>query len=123
MNLLDLIDYAIYIFHVCVYKYKKPIILFCLLDRIKKISLEILAEYRDKFDTDFADNKVALGKISIVRSKELRNKLAGYITRMIRREKEQLEFKRKQESEQESMNQVEEVPTSESKNADKPADN
>ncbi|WOV93140.1 MAG: hypothetical protein R1F52_00420 [Candidatus Nitrosoabyssus spongiisocia] len=92
------------------------------MDRIKKISLEVLAEHKDKFGTDFADNKIALGEISIVRSKELRNKLAGYITRMIRREKEQLEFKQKQESEQESMNQVEEVSTSEFKNADKPAD-
>ena len=105
------------------YKFKIPIIIYHLLDRIKKISLEVLAEYKDKFGTDFAKNKVALEKISIVRSKELRNKLAGYITRTIRREKEQLEFKRKQESEHESMNQVEKVSTGESKNSDKSVDN
>jgi len=36
--------------------------------------------------TDFADNKKTLNEISIVRSKGLRNEIAGFITKIIKRE-------------------------------------
>ena len=64
------------------------------MDRIKKISFEILEDNKAKFGTDFVENKKILNEISIVRSKGLKNQLAGFITRFIKREirekKEQL---------------------------------
>ena len=56
------------------------------MDRIKRLSMEILEDYKDKFGTDFVENKKILEDISIVRSKELKNELAGFITKFIKRE-------------------------------------
>jgi len=62
-------------------------------DRIKKISMEIIKTNREKFGTDFRENKKILDDISIVRSKGLKNELAGFITRFIKREIRQNEEK------------------------------
>ena len=51
------------------------------MDRIKRISFEVLDEHKSKVGEDFVENKKALNQISIVRSKGLKNKVAGYITR------------------------------------------
>ena len=51
------------------------------MDRIKRISFEVLDAHKSKFGEDFVENKKALNQISIVRSKGLKNKIAGYITR------------------------------------------
>lgn len=48
--------------------------------------MEVLALHKAKFGTDFAQNKMILNEISIVRSKGLKNELAGYITTYIKRE-------------------------------------
>jgi small subunit ribosomal protein S17e len=56
------------------------------MDRIKRISTEILERYPESFGTDFDQNKVTLKKIAIVRSKLLRNRIAGFITANLRRE-------------------------------------
>ncbi len=56
------------------------------MDRIKRISYEVLDEHKSMFGVDFADNKKALDQISIVRSKSLKNKISGYITRFIKKE-------------------------------------
>ena len=42
-------------------------------------------EYSERFGTDFSTNKQSLNEISIVRSKGLKNKIAGYITKMLQR--------------------------------------
>jgi len=55
-------------------------------DRIKRISIELLETNREKFGTDFRENKKIIEDISIVRSKGLKNELAGFITRFIKRE-------------------------------------
>jgi len=62
-------------------------------DRIKKISLEVLKDHKDKFGIDFRENKKILDQISIVRSKGLKNEIAGYITKLIKREQRDLEEK------------------------------
>jgi small subunit ribosomal protein S17e len=54
-------------------------------DRIKRISNEVMNEYSDRFGTDFSTNKQSLNEISIVRSKGLKNKIAGYITKILQR--------------------------------------
>ena len=46
----------------------------------------VLDEFADKFGEDFADNKKALDQVSIVRSKGLKNEIAGYITKFIKKE-------------------------------------
>ena len=55
------------------------------MDRIKRLSTEILNEYQDKFGTDFSSNKQVLNEVSIIRSKGLKNKIAGYITKILHR--------------------------------------
>ena len=56
------------------------------MDRIKRISYEVLEEHKSKFGEDFADNKKVLDEIAIIRSKSLKNKITGYITRFIKKE-------------------------------------
>ena len=55
------------------------------MDRIKRFSTEILNEYEDKLGTDFSNNKQFLNEVSIIRSKALKNKIAGYITKILKR--------------------------------------
>jgi small subunit ribosomal protein S17e len=55
-------------------------------DRIKRLSYEVLDGHKSKFGEDFVDNKKALNEISIIRSKGLKNKIAGYITKFIKKE-------------------------------------
>ena len=56
------------------------------MDRIKRLSYEVLDEHQSKFGEDFADNKKALDQISIIRSKGLKNEIAGYITKYIKKQ-------------------------------------
>ena len=56
------------------------------MDRIKRISKELMNEYSERFGTDFSTNKQSLNEISIVRSKGLKNKIAGYITKILQRQ-------------------------------------
>jgi small subunit ribosomal protein S17e len=55
-------------------------------DRIKRLSYEVLDGHKSKFGEDFADNKKTLDQISIIRSKGLKNEVAGYITKFIKKE-------------------------------------
>ena len=63
------------------------------MDRIKRLSFEVLDEHKSKFGEDFAENKVALNQVSIIRSKGLKNKVAGYITRFIKKQIREEKFK------------------------------
>jgi small subunit ribosomal protein S17e len=49
------------------------------------MSNELLERYPDKFTSDFNENKGTIKDFAIVRSKELRNKIAGYITKNVNR--------------------------------------
>ena len=64
------------------------------MDRIKKLSLEVLKNHKDEFGTDFVDNKKNLEQYAIIRSKGLKNEIAGYITKFLKHE---LLDKKKQE--------------------------
>jgi small subunit ribosomal protein S17e len=55
------------------------------MNRIKRISTELLQKYPEKFGPQFDANKKALNDLAVVRSKVLRNELAGYITAHLRR--------------------------------------
>ena len=56
------------------------------MDRIKRLSYEVLDEHKPKFGVDFAYNKKVLDQIAIIRSKGLKNEIAGYITKFIKKE-------------------------------------
>ncbi|MDG7043848.1 MAG: 30S ribosomal protein S17e [Nitrososphaerota archaeon] len=55
-----------------------------LLNRIRKISTELLVKYPTKFTESFDSNKLALNELADITSKNLRNELAGYITKKIK---------------------------------------
>ncbi|HZT35651.1 MAG TPA: hypothetical protein VFA15_07005 [Nitrososphaera sp.] len=56
------------------------------MNRIKRISTELLEKHPSKFGVEFDGNKKAINELAIVRSKVLRNELAGYITSHLRKE-------------------------------------
>ncbi len=56
------------------------------MNRIKRISTELLEKYPDKFGLDFNANKHVISEVAIIRSKVLRNELAGYITAHLRKQ-------------------------------------
>ena len=66
------------------------------MDRIKRLSYEVLDGHKLKFGEDFADNKKALDQIAIVRSKGLKNEIAGYITNFIKKENREEKAKQSQ---------------------------
>jgi small subunit ribosomal protein S17e len=50
---------------------------------VKKIAREIVKRYPDKFTTSFEDNKKLIGTVSNISSARLRNRIAGYVTRLM----------------------------------------
>ena len=78
------------------------------MDRIKRLSYEVLDNHKSKFGEDFADNKKVLNQISIIRSKGLKNEVAGYITKFIK--KEIREEKAKQAQIKAAQAEIEAVP-------------
>ena len=43
-------------------------------------------EHKSEFGVDFTDNKKTLDQVSVIRSKGLKNEIAGFITKFIKRE-------------------------------------
>jgi len=83
-------------------------------DRIKRLSYEVLDNHKSKFGEDFADNKKVLDQVSIVRSKGLKNEIAGYITNYIKKEIREQKQKQAQASKaQEQLAQAEPEPVEE----------
>ena len=80
------------------YRYKKPQFIKRGVDRIKRLSYEVLDEHQSKFGEDFAGNKKVLDQISIIRSKGLKNEVAGYITKFIKKQIREEKVKQAQRS-------------------------
>jgi small subunit ribosomal protein S17e len=53
-------------------------------EMIKRISIELLKKYPKSFNPEFEVNKQFLNEIGLDVSKKLRNKVAGYITGLVR---------------------------------------
>jgi len=51
---------------------------------VKRISLELLDRYEYSFQTEFEPNKQFLKEIGLDVSKKLRNRIAGYITTVVK---------------------------------------
>ena len=59
------------------------------MDRVRRISSVLLSKYPDKFYPDFERNKNAVNELVKIRSKVLRNAIAGYLTSYIRKNSNQ----------------------------------
>jgi len=64
-----------------------------ILNRVKKLSNELLNKYPNKFNVDFQQNKKLIDEIAKVRSKELRNQIAGYIASYINKQAKEQNMK------------------------------
>jgi small subunit ribosomal protein S17e len=49
---------------------------------VKRIAQELLERYPDRFNADFENNKKLVESFTTVSSTRLRNRIAGYITRL-----------------------------------------
>ncbi|MDH5199710.1 MAG: 30S ribosomal protein S17e [Candidatus Bathyarchaeota archaeon] len=53
-------------------------------EMVKRISLELLNRYEKSLSTEFEQNKQFLNEIELDVSKKLRNRIAGYMTRLVK---------------------------------------
>ncbi|MHA1123806.1 MAG: 30S ribosomal protein S17e [Candidatus Heimdallarchaeota archaeon] len=51
---------------------------------IKRWALQIVEQYPDKFTTDFQVNQRLITELTPISSKFFRNKIAGYIVRLVK---------------------------------------
>lgn len=72
------------------------------MDRIKRLSMQAIDRYGSKFTSDFGENKKVLDEVSIIRSKGLKNEIAGYITKYVKQEKSSKEIAEEEEVEVEA---------------------
>ena len=76
-------------------------------NRVRKLSMEILETHEGVFGSNFEDNKNALSSIATITSKELKNKIAGFITKTIKREiREQQKYEEQKARDQEAAEQA-----------------
>ena len=55
---------------------------------IKSITWKLVQRHKDKLKTDFKENKTIVGSLLDIPSKPIRNKIAGYVTRIMKKEQE-----------------------------------
>ena len=51
-------------------------------DTVKRVSRELLKKYPERFTGEFESDKTAVNDLVITQSKRLRNRIAGYVTRL-----------------------------------------
>lgn len=54
--------------------------------QVKRASFELFKRHNDKFKKEFDDNKKIVDNVAEIRSKKLRNMIAGYVTRLAKRQ-------------------------------------
>lgn len=92
-----------------VYRYKIPLLPIGNVNRVRRISTELMATYKGEFGTDFKKNKTLLNEVAIVRSKGLKNEIAGYITTHLKRELEEQKEKEARADQPEHIHHEEEM--------------
>lgn len=50
--------------------------------QIKRVTFELMDRHRDSFKKDYTENKKLVEEFADIRSKKLRNMIAGYVTRL-----------------------------------------
>ncbi len=78
-------------------------------NRVRRISTELMATYKGEFGIDFKQNKKLLNEVAIVRSKGLKNEIAGYITTHLKRELEEQKEKESLVDQPETISQTGEM--------------
>jgi small subunit ribosomal protein S17e len=53
--------------------------------QIKRATFDLLREHKDEFKKDFAENKKLVSEFAEIRSKKLKNMVAGYVTRLVKK--------------------------------------
>ena len=61
------------------------------MDKTRRLSELILQRHPEAFGSDYEKNKKALEELSLIPSKQLRNHIAGYLARSLKREQEEKE--------------------------------
>jgi len=51
-------------------------------EQVKRIAQELIKRHPDKFSTDFENNKKLVESLTRISSTKLRNRVAGYVTRL-----------------------------------------
>ena len=57
-------------------------------DHVKRLAQELVERFPDKFTTDFESNKKLVDAFTNISSTKLRNRVAGYITRIQNQKKQ-----------------------------------
>ena len=52
-------------------------------EHVKRVARELLRRHTDKFTTSFDENKEIIQSLTNIASTKLRNRVAGYVTRII----------------------------------------
>jgi small subunit ribosomal protein S17e len=69
-------------------------------DRVTRLSIQVLEKHKDRFTDDFTQNKKILDQLAIVRSKGLKNEIAGYITKHVKKQMDVKAAKEEREREE-----------------------
>ncbi len=56
---------------------------------IKRTTRKLIGEHKEDFKEDFEENKKIVDKYTSAPNKKLRNKIAGYITRLMKKKEEE----------------------------------
>ena len=56
------------------------------MDRTRRLSELMISRHPEVFGTDFEKNKEALEDLAVVSSKQLRNRIAGYIAKSLKQD-------------------------------------
>jgi small subunit ribosomal protein S17e len=51
---------------------------------LKRVAKNLMAAHPGEFSADFDNNKVKVGELTTVQSKSIRNKIAGYLSRVMK---------------------------------------
>jgi small subunit ribosomal protein S17e len=49
---------------------------------VKKVARELIEQYPDRFSTNYESNKTAMADVVDAKTKRLRNRIVGYVTRL-----------------------------------------
>ena len=52
-------------------------------DRVKRLARELVSRFPDRFTVDFEANKKSVEALTRISSQKLRNRVAGYVTRLM----------------------------------------
>ncbi|MBN2251948.1 MAG: 30S ribosomal protein S17e [Candidatus Altiarchaeota archaeon] len=51
---------------------------------LKRVAENLMEAYPDEFNTDFENNKKKVTEFAVIQSKSIRNKIAGYLSRVMK---------------------------------------